>query len=139
LDDARPFILKAAAAGLAIAAAAIAAAWTIERPLDLMINWIGLAGMIGLVLFYFLCWGAAKLRSGGFERLQLAWVASRIAFLVAIALLLPAWALAWMAGLAVRAPLLEAILLTLVGGVLIGIASEAMVNLLRAIRGPRRA
>lgn len=124
--------------GAVIAAAALATAFTWDRPLAALLGGAGGIGFLGLFAAYALGGAIRYWQGGPPDRLQLFMVWAKFSLLVALIPLLLAWAFAALAGLGAAATLLQALVLTLVAGVLAGMAGTALANFLGAIRGPVR-
>lgn len=91
-----------------------------------------------------IAWIAALLRRApsGLDvgpRLARAYWALRLAFLVAHAILLAAWAVAALAGAPVAPALLDAFLIALVLSAMISVAIQCLIDVIRALRGRERA
>lgn len=131
----RAMITFALAGGVAIAAAALAAALAGGR---LFLPGEGLWVVVGIVALSLFAHAARRRRGSGINRLHHIVICWQLATLVAIVLLGAVWAAAALAGLGAAIVLLGAFILAIAGGVLIGMAGMTLANLLSAIRGPAR-
>jgi hypothetical protein len=138
----RALLAMVMAGGIVIATGAICIALAVNRPVAVLLQPIGLWGVIGLVAASLLCLAAGRRRGPvsheGLERLLGAWAVFRLAFFVAVMILLAAWLTAFAADLEAQELFVQAFLLTLISSFIASLAVSIGFNLRRAIHGPRR-
>lgn len=139
VETPRWFWLAVLLGAIAIVGIAIAAAATIEKPLERLAGLLFPYPLIALVAAMLIAWIAARLRHASavlpWNRLRL-WILARLAFIAATTLLLLAVVVAELLGGSATKLLVDALLLAVAVHVIIYMVGQCAVDAMRAIRGP---
>lgn len=145
-DPPRGFSRAVLTAAFAIAAVAVTAAVTIEKPFLHLVDLLFLFPypLIALAAAPLIAWIVARVRHAPARSrtgllVPWSWVIARFALMVAVTYTMIAWVIAALIGASVAAILLETFLLTTVARFIFFIVEQCAIEVGRAIRGPARA